>query len=237
MKSLFLITFRRVTSSSRLLMMGGLALVPFVVTAIMISFPGAAPLALFEGMILNAMLIGAIVPLMALATARAAFGDEIGDRTLANVTLTPFPRWKIVLPKLLAVVAFPALVVAGSAGLTTFVAYGGDLTATGSATFGAVTSVLLYSALFVWLDLVTPHAVGIGLAYIVVWEGLFSSFIYGVRFLSLRGYSLSITHGLDARRFAEDSHVPIALSLALAVAALAGLFLLSARRLRTMDIP
>lgn len=237
MRSIFLITLRRVLSPTRLLMTGGLALAPFAITSMILGIEDGSSIDNFEGVILNTMLAGAIIPLATLATARAAFGDEIGDRTLANLTLTPYPRWKLVLPKLLAVTAVPALFIAASAGLTGHIAYGADFTATWAVTFGAVAAVVLYSSLFVWLDLVTPHAVGIGLAYIVVWEGLFSRFIYGVRFLSLRSYSLSISHGMDERRFADGEHTALGLTVAAGVVVLAVLFLLSVRRLRTMDVP
>ena len=237
MTPIFLITLRRVLSPVRLLMTGGLALAPFAVTSMILGLDDGASLDGFETFILNTMLAGAIIPLATLATARAGFGDEIGDRTLANLTLTPFPRWKIVLPKLLAVTAVPALLITASAGLTSYIAYGADFTATGAVTAGAVAAVVLYSSLFVWLDLVTPHAVGIGLAYIVVWEGLFSRFIYGVRFLSLRSYSLSITHGVDERRLPDADHTALDLTIAVGAVLVAALFLLSVRRLRTMDVP
>ena len=237
MKSLFLLTLRRVLSPSRILMLGGLALAPFVVTSMILWMPNAPNVGMFEAFILNTLLAAAVIPLVTLATARAGFGDEIGDRTLANVTLTPYPRWKIVLPKLLGVTCVPTVLVAATAFLTSYVAYGADFTATWAVTIGAVTAVVLYSSLFVWLDLVTPHAVGVGLAYIVVWEGLFSRFIYGVRFLSLRSYSLSVTHGMDERRFPDVDHTAVGFSLAVAVVVVAVLFFLSVRRLRTMDVP
>lgn len=237
MKSLFLLTLRRVLSPSRLVMTGGLALAPFVVTSLILWMPDTPDVAMFETYILNTLLAAAVIPLVTLATARAGFGDEIGDRTLANVTLTPYPRWRIVLPKLLGVTCVPVLLVAASAGLTSHVAYGADFTATWAVIVGAVAAVMLYSSLFVWLDLVTPHAVGLGLAYIVVWEGLFSRFIYGVRFLSLRSYSLSITHGVDERRFADVDHTAAGFSLGVAAAVVVALFFLSVRRLRTMDVP
>lgn len=237
MKSLFLITLRRVLSPARLVMTGLLAFAPFAVTALILRVDEGATLEGFETFILNGMLAGAIIPLVTLATARAGFGDELSDRTLANVTLTPYSRWKVVLPKLLAVTLVPALFIAATAALTSHMAYGADFTATWAVTLGAVAAVVLYSALFVWLDLATPHAIGIGLAYIVVWEGLFSRFIYGVRFLSLRSYSLSITHGMDERRMADGDHTALGLSVAVAVAVVAVLFVLSVRRLRTMDVP
>ena len=237
MKSLFALTLRRVLVPSRLLTTGGLALAPFVVTSTILRIPGAPGVEMFEALIVNTLLAGAVIPLATLATARAGFGDEIGDRTLVNLTLTPYPRWKIVLPKLLGVVSVPALVLGAGACLTAYVAYGADLPATWAVTAGAVAAVVLYCTLFVWLDLVTPHAVGIGLAYIVVWEGLFSRFVYGVRLLSIRSHSISITHGLDERRFADADHTAPGLAVAVAAAVVVALFLLSVRRLRTMDSP
>ncbi|MDE2874307.1 MAG: ABC transporter permease subunit [Gemmatimonadota bacterium] len=237
MKSLFLLTLRRVLAPTRLLMIAGLALVPFAVTSLILLIPDAPPVQIFEQLILNTLLAGAIIPLATLATGRAAFGDEISDRTLANITLTPNPRWKIVLPKLLAVVCVPVLIMAVSAYLTGYLGYGGDRSAAWAVTIGAMAAVVLYSTLFVWLDLVTPHAVGIGLAYIVVWEGLFSRFVYGVRFFSIRSYATSVTHGVDERRFADGVHTGLGLTVAVMAVVVAVLFLLSVRRLRTMDSP
>lgn len=237
MKSLFLLTLRRVLTPSRLLTIGALAFVPFAVTSLILLIPDAPEVAMFEELILNTLLAGAIIPLATLATARAAFGDEIGDRTLANVTLTPYPRWKIVLPKLLGVTSVPILVLAAAAFLTSYVAYGADFPATWAVTLGAVVAVVLYCSVFTWLDLVTPHAVGIGLAYIVVWEGLFSRFVYGVRFLSIRSHAIAVMHGADERRFAEGVHTAPGLTVAVAAVVVVALFLLSVRRLRTMDSP
>ena len=237
MKSLFLMTLRRALSPARFVMTAGLAIAPPAITWLILRLDEGASLAQFESAMLNGMVAGAIIPLATLATARAGFGDEIGDRTLVNVALTPYARWRIVLPKLLAVAAVPALFIASAMALTSHMAYGGDSTAVRAVTIGAVAAVAMYSTLFVWLDLATRHAIGIGLAYIVVWEGLFSRFIYGVRFLSLRSHSLSITHGLDERRLADADHTAFALSAAVAVAVVAVLFTLSVRRLRTMDVP
>ena len=58
----------------------------------------------FEKVVLSGMLAGSLGPLIVLAIAAAALGNEIEDRTLANITLSPIPRWKIALPKLLAVI-------------------------------------------------------------------------------------------------------------------------------------
>ncbi len=57
------------------------------------------------------------------------FANEIEDRTLANLTLSPIPRWQIVVPKLLAAVCVSGPFIAISAFYTSYVAFNGDMTA------------------------------------------------------------------------------------------------------------
>ena len=237
MVALFLLTLRQTFGRSRMLIMTILAVIPVFVAFASLSFSRAPPVQQFEAMVLNTMLAGAIIPLIVLATARAAFGTEIEDRTLANLTLTPIPRWRIVVPKLLGVIVVSAAFIAASAGLTGHIAFNADLTATVAVTVAALVAVLLYSAVFVWLDLMTPQAIGFGLAYIVLWEGFFSSFVYGVRFLSIRSYSISLMHGMDERRFASVENVNLGAAVAVSAVVFVLFLLLSIRRLRTMDVP
>jgi ABC-2 type transport system permease protein len=51
---------------------------------------------------------------------------------------------------------------------------------------------LAYTAVFVSLSIRFTRALIIGLAYVFVWEGLVSQFISGVRFLSVRAYTVTI---------------------------------------------
>ncbi len=53
----------------------------------------------FEMVVINTMFAGSIAPLIIVAIASVAFANEVEDRTLANLTLSPIPRWQIVLPK------------------------------------------------------------------------------------------------------------------------------------------
>ena len=65
-----------------------------------------------------------------------------------------------------------------------------------------------------------------------------SSFLGGIRYLSVRGYTLAIVHGLDDASFADLSGRTIELPAALVgvVAVTVGFFLLTAKRLRDMDV-
>ena len=73
----------------------------------------------------------------------------------------------------------------------------------------------------------------------MLWEGVVSSFLGGIRYLSVRGYTLGIVHGLDDGSFADLSNRAIELPAALiGVAAVTlGFLYLTVRRLNQMDVP
>jgi uncharacterized membrane protein len=104
-------------------------------------------------------------------------------------------------------------------------------------TIAAIVGVAMYASAFVWLGLVSTQAIGIGLLYIVLWEGFFSGFVSGVRLLSIRYYAIALMHGLDARRFAASDHPGLAAAIALSVVVTVGFLLLAIRRLKRMDVP
>jgi ABC-2 type transport system permease protein len=104
-------------------------------------------------------------------------------------------------------------------------------------TVSAVVGVALYAAAFVWLGLVSTQAIGLGLLYIVLWEGFFSGFVSGVRLLSIRHYAIALMHGLDERRFAFGTQLSWSAALVMATLVFGGFLLLSIRRLRSMDVP
>ena len=72
-----------------------------------------------------------------------------------------------------------------------------------------VVGVVLYSTLFLWVGLVTSHPLAFGLLYVFVWEGLFGTFVNGIKYLSIRQYTLGIVEGGRRQRAspAPDQHV------------------------------
>lgn len=171
MRTVYVLSLRQLSGRWRLLALAVLAALPVVVAHLMLRSPNAPSVADFEQLVFSTLLGGAIAPLVVLAIAIAAFEHEREDRTLANLTLTPLPRWQIVLRKLFAVLTISTPFVAVSTALTSHVAFMGDARATLAATTAAILSVLLYSAAFLWLGLVSAQAIGLGLLYIVLWEG------------------------------------------------------------------
>lgn len=98
-------------------------------------------------------------------------------------------------------------------------------------------AVALYASAFTWLGLITSQAIGVGLFYIVLWEGFFARFISGVRILSIRYYALALMHGLDDRRFAALQHLRLGAALVVCALIMIGFTWLAIRRLRRMDVP
>jgi len=237
MGSVYLLTLRQLSGRWRLLVMTVLAAMPVAIAMLMLASRNAPSVAEFELVVLSGMLAGSIGPLVVLAIAGAAFANELEDRTLANLTLSPVPRWQIALPKLLAAITLAGPFIVVSAFFTSYVAFLGDRTATIAVTVSALVGVALYASAFVWLGLITTQAIGIGLLYIVLWEGFFAGFVAGARMLSIRHYTIALMHGLDGRRFAGGSHMSLVPALIVAVVVLGGFLLLSLRRLRRMDVP
>lgn len=237
MGAVYQLTLRQLTGRWRLLVMALLAALPAIMAWLLLRSSTGPSVGEFEMIVLSAMLAGSITPLVVLATAGAAFANEVEDKTLANLTLAPLPRWQIALPKLLAVITIAAPFMAVSAFLTSHVAFLADLRATLAVTLATVAAVALYASAFVWLGLWTTQAIGIGLLYIVLWEGFFSGFVAGVRLLSIRHYAIALMHGLDPRRFASAGSLNLTAALVVSVLVFGGFIYFSIRRLRRMDIP
>jgi ABC-2 type transport system permease protein len=237
MGTVYRLTLRQLSGRWRLTIMTVLAAMPVAIAVLMLRSNSAPTVQQFETAILSAMLAGSIAPLIVLAIGAPAFGNEVEDKTLANLVLSPLSRSQIALPKLLATFTISAPFIVASAFATSYVAFLGDTQATIAVTVAAVVGVAMYASAFVWLGLTSTQGIGIGLLYIVLWEGLFSGFVSGVRLLSIRHYSIALMHGLDERRFAFSTHLNFTATLIIAALVVVGFALLSVRRLRRMDVP
>ena len=234
------LSLRQLAGVRRLLIVSLLTLLP-VALALAIRF-GAGDDAETDDVItgvIDAILVAGILPLVTMALATASFGNELEDKTLSYIMLKPVPRWKIALPKLIApiLVAGPLVVISGAAaayigldsGFKTPLAVGAAL----------LVGVVAYSAVFTWAGLITTRALSFAIVYVFLWEGVVSTFISGVRYLSVRGYTLAVMHGLDETGLESISdrviEFPAAIGGALLVSAV--FFWLTIWRLRKMDVP
>ncbi len=244
MTSIYLLSVRQLAGKRRLLILLLLCALPLVVAAAAGSAAEQPSASHLDNVLLNGLLASAILPIVVLAVATAAFGDEVSDKTLANLTLTPLGHWQIAMPKALAAITVSLPLVAAGAFGSVFLAYrlipldGAGRAATATA-LAMVVGVVLYSMLFLWVGLVTSHPLAFGLLYVFIWEGLFGTFVNGIKYLSIRQYTLGIAKVVDGRRFsAPDQHVLGSSSAIVASAiVIAGFAALVVRKLKRMDVP
>ncbi|GAB7192363.1 hypothetical protein NUM3379_30720 [Kineococcus sp. NUM-3379] len=144
------------------------------------------------GTVTAQLLVGLVVPVVALVLATGAFGDERDGGTLPLLRGVARPRWHLVGAKLLAswlstwLVCLPA-----SVACVVFVASVNQ--PLGAAVAGVLLATALgagaYCALFVLLSLLTRRALLAGLAYVVLWEGFLAGLSPGLRGLSVGSYA------------------------------------------------
>ena len=241
MGPIFRLSLRQLAGRWRLLMILLLAALPVALTALISALAGNESdfQQGFTNVLIDGMIVGAILPIVTMVLATAVFGNELDDRTLSYLVLKPIRRSLIVLPKLLApiVVAGPLLAASGAA--ATLLGLDGDIQAAAAVGAALFVGVAVYAAIFTWAGLISTHALGFALIYVFLWEGLISSFLGGVRYLSVRGYTLAILHGIDDKSFESLGQRVIEFPAAAAGAGAVTIvfFWLSLRRLRGMDVP
>ena len=237
MTQILILTLRQLTGKWRVILTVLLAVIP--VGLAFVPGDGADADQEFIDGLLDGLLVGVIMPLVTIALATAAFGNEIEDKTLSYVFLKPVARWRIAIPKFLAsvVIAAPLAVVSGA--VATYIGLDGDLRTAMAVALALLVGVITYASVFTWAGLITTRALPFAIVYVFLWEGLLSTFIGGVRYLSVRGYTLAIMNGLDENGLETLSDRVIEFPAALVGAALVAVafLLLTIYRLRKMDVP
>ena len=239
MEQIFRLTLRQLLGRWRVLLIVFLASLPtLIVLLVKWQDPENAVYnqEFVQGMI-DAMIVGGIMPIVTMTVAAAAFGNELEDRTLYYLVLKPVSRVHIVFAKLIATLVLAAPVVVAS-GVVATALVGADAGAVLTVGIALLAGVAAYASIFTWAGLITPRALSYGLVYVLVWEGILSSFLTGVRYLSVRGYTLSLLHGIDAKNFEilEDRVIAFPAAIVGAVGVALLFFFLAQYRLRTMDV-
>src|SRR5262249_29388173 len=159
---IYVLSIRQLTGKWRLLILLVHAAVPPLVGLLSTAGSTRPSPSHLDKALLDGLDASAVLPIIVLGVATASSGNELDDKTLGNLTLTPLPRSRIVLAKLAAAltVALPPLV-AGTVGgvLVAFARAGFDGAgrAALAAGVGVAIGALLYSAVFLWAGLVTSH--------------------------------------------------------------------------------
>lgn len=243
MVAILALTLRQIASVRRLLIVGLLAALPVALTIAIALFgesPGDGPDSDFVTIAIAGLVTGIILPIVSMALAAPAFGDDVEDGTLNFIALTPIPRWRIALAKLVAPVAIAAPVAAVSGVATAYVGLDGNVQTSLAVGAGLLLGAAAYCSIFTWAGLMTTRAISLGIVYVFLWEGLASTLVPGVKYLSVSAYTVSVMLRLggESMAVAELSEGAIGFPAALIglAAVVAALYALSVWRLRTMDV-
>ncbi len=252
MTTVLRLSLRQLGSRWRLLLVVALAALPVGLTALLSASQGddSVDSAFFTNVLLDGLLMAVILPIVTIVLATASFGNEVEDRTLSYLTLRPVSRWLIALPKALAPFIIAGPVMAVSCAAVVLIGGGGilgsELVASDNvglailaAGVSALTAAAAYTAIFTWAGLAVSRALAFGLLYVFVWEGVVTTFLGGVRYFSVRAYSLAILNGIDGSTFEslEGRVIELPAAVVGVVVVVAAFFLLTVRQLRRMDVP
>jgi ABC-2 type transport system permease protein len=179
--------------------------------------------------------LGVLLPLVAVVVGTAAIGSELDDGTIVYLLARPAPRWRIVLVKLLVAWAVVALLVAPATLVAGLIGQDDPALAIGFAT-AAVVGALEYTAIFVALSLITSRALIIGLAYVVIWEGVVAGLFGGTRTFSVRQHALAVAEALGGENAAGIAELAIGVAVGAVVVVTVGAAALAVRRLETVEL-
>lgn len=179
--------------------------------------------------------VGTLLPLVALVVTTGVLGTEIDDGSIVFLLSKPISRPVVVHTKLAVAIGLSVVFAA----VPVFVAglimvEGADNMALGF-TVGALAGVVAYSAIFLLINVLTRHAVVVGLLYALVWEGLVGGFVPGARELSVQQWALSLANSIMPSTFVASDVAPLA-ALALLAVTTVGATVLAGQRLRSLSI-
>jgi ABC-2 type transport system permease protein len=238
MIAVFVLTLRQLAGSRRIWLVLALVSLPILAGLLFQVADATTTPDEFADDITRVMLTSAILPLVMLLLATAAFGNEVGDRTLVYLVTKPIARWRIVVSKLLASVVVGGIPVALSGLLAVALIEQGDAGGALATGAGLLAGAAAYAAIFTWAGLATKQALLIGLVYVFIWEATLAAYLDGIRFLSVRRYTLALVHGLDAGRLASfDISLGAGTAVVGTAVILVGFTALAIRKLTRMDVP
>jgi len=185
------------------------------------------------------LIVGTFLPLAALIFGTAALGTEFEDGTAVYILGKPVSRRVVVLSKLLVAWLATAGVVLVPTIIGTGLVLRGEPREGIVAGFAlaVVAGSLVYCAAFVWLSIATSRALIVGLLYAFIWEGVVTRLFSGVRYLSIRQYTLGIADTvIDAPRRVYDPRLEAGTAAILAAVVTVGMVALAIRALRRWEI-
>ncbi len=234
------LSLRQITGVRRLLIVLLLVLLPVALTVLLrLTSDGDGDPADFANAVVNALLVGVVLPIVMISFSTTVFGNDLEDRTLSFIIMTPAARWKIALSKLAAPIMIGAPLIVLSAAATIYIGMDGDANSVLAVCVGLLIGVVAYASVFTWAGLITTRALAFAIVYVFLWEGVINALVPGVKYLSVSAYALSVMYRLSngALEAVADRTIEIPAALIGSALVAVAFWLLTILRLRTMDVP
>ena len=241
MGDVFRLSLRQITGVRRVVIVCLLALLPVALTLVLrlTESDSNGDSQDFVNGVVNALIVGVVLPIIAISLSTSAFGNDLEDRTLSFIMMTPIARWKIALSKMAASILVGAPLAIVSAAAAIFIGLDGDVNSVVAVSMGLLVGVVAYASVFTWAGLMTTRALAFAIVYVFLWEGAMATLVPGVKYLSISAYALSVMYGLNdgPLNAVADQTVELPAAIVGSVVVVVAFWLLTVRRLRTMDVP
>jgi ABC-2 type transport system permease protein len=161
---------------------------------------GDAGRAQFLAELYRNIVVGTLLPLVAVVLGTTVFAAEIDDGTLIYLLVKPLARWRVVLTRYVVAVVSTAAVMLPAILLPWIVLGTGAAAGWVPLAFGAGAGldILLYCALFVAMGIAAKRAAVLGILYIVLVELVMAPQVAGMKSLSIREFAITIAGRLSA---------------------------------------
>ena len=240
-ETIFILALRQSMSIRRVAVLLLLAAIPLVIAIVSnllnTDWDGEVAQGFIQGLIFNTGL-----PLIALIVAAPVFADEIEDRTLTNLMLSPIARWQISIPKMLAATAIVAIPLVISTFVSILLVFEDETySAAIVGAFGILIGSIAFVSLFAFVGTLTTRAVVFGIVYVFGFEALISSAIPGLKYASISGNTLSILQEInstliDAPKSGSNQLPPIEYAIIALIAVIVVTNVATVWRLKRMDV-
>jgi ABC-2 type transport system permease protein len=193
------ITYRALLGSRRVWLLLALPIV-LIGLALLLGAVGSADEATAVRL-MQLFAISVALPLLGLIAGTGVIAPEMDDGTLIHLLAKPISRPVVAQTKFLVAASVVALFAAMPTYVAAYLLTGNEAGVAFGFAVGALVAGIAYAALFLLLGVLTRHAVTIGVAYALIWEGAVGNLVPGARTFSIQQWAKTIADNLSSSAY------------------------------------
>ncbi|MEV7005462.1 ABC transporter permease subunit [Streptosporangium sp. NPDC051022] len=179
--------------------------------------------------------LGAVLPLLGLIAGTGVIAPEIDDGTVVHLLAKPISRPVIARTKFLVAASMLALFAAVPTFVAAYLLINLESGIAYGFAVGALAGGIAYAALFMLLGVLTRHAVTIGIAYALIWEGVVGNFVPGARRFSIQQWAQTVADQVSSSPFLS-SELTIGFAVTALLVVTVGAVVWAGQRLRSFSL-